>query len=175
MLPSRSAVDNLIQVVLHAQNHCSAQQVLLELLQYYYNQWQQTPQPNIARQVLTTLQAFCELGLGWQNQFDQLLAAMQLQHLQQPFWQQIDFSAMIQKPTYSNLAALLRWRSCRQNPLQPNKKELVALLHSICQTTPGKQYQYTFYSSQHIYLLYWQTEHWHLQDCSKQVTWHFCK
>lgn len=175
MLPSRTAVDNLIKVVLHAQGNRSAQQILLDMAHYYFCQWQQTQQADTAQQLLTVLQAFCELGLGWQKEFDQLLAAMQLEQLQKPLLKQINFSALVQKPTYSNLNALLHWRSCQQNPLQPTKKELVALLHSICQAAPSKQQHYTFSSPQYSYQLSWQTEHWCLQDCRKQVIWHLCK
>ena len=175
MLPSRTAVDNLIKVVLRAQDHRSAQQILLDMAHYYFRQWQQAQQADSAQQLLTVLQVFCELGLGWQKEFDQLLAAMQLQQLREPFLQQTNFSAMVQKPTRNNLTELLRWRSCQQNPLQPTQQELVALLHSICQTVPSKQQHYTFSSSQYSYRLYWQTDHWCLQDCRKQVVWHLCK
>lgn len=175
MLPSRTAVDNLIKVVLHAQDNRSAQQIFLDMAYYYFRQWQQAQQADTTQQLLTVLQAFCELGLGWQKEFDQLLAAMQLQQLREPLLQQINFSAMVQKPTRNNLIELLRWRSCQQNPLQPTKKELVTLLHSICQAPPHKQQQYSFFSPQYSYQLYWQTDHWCLQDCRKQVVWHLCK
>lgn len=91
MLPSRTAVDNLIKVVLRAQDHRSAQQILLDMAHYYFRQWQQAQQADSAQQLLTVLQVFCELGLGWQKEFDQLLAAMQLQQLRNHFYSRLIF------------------------------------------------------------------------------------
>lgn len=172
MLPERQEVDNLKQLILASQDNRSAQQILLDMLRYYDVLWQMNPQNYaLTAQILTVIQAYYEFSLPSLPQITAFLSKLDGVNTQQ-FLQQINVTAMQCKPTMQTLRQLLRWQSCRKNPLLPSKNELLEVVYQLCRQ-PANHTTYHFMDEKHHYCLYWQQTCWQLKDCHKQLVWQF--
>lgn len=171
MLPKRSEVNNVKQMVLISQSADSAERILLNLFHSYLSDLQtQNPNSLIEHKLLTIIQAYSEFGLEWHRDFFLALNGLDIAQ-KKTFYDQIDFNAMQQKATKNVLRQIIYWRSCRKNPLHPTKAEVIDVIHQICHQSKVRN-SYFFVHGPYAYHLYWQQDYWHLKNCQKNLVWH---
>jgi len=176
MLPDLKAVYHLKQLVLSSQGTRSAENILLTMLKYKVSLLLKSPEKyKLKRDVLTIVQVLLEFDIPYKH-FSAILAPFTgvSDQWRQTFWQHVDHTAMYIKPTHPNIRQILRWTSCRKNPLMPSRAELEKLIYTIIHTPPV-QIIYTFEGAKYAYVLYRLDKNWHLHDCKKSLTWHFEK
>lgn len=173
MFPDHSDVQNLKQLILLSQDNRTACQILLDLLNPHILELEKGfHYPQLITKILTIIQASCELGVSWQEQyticFDYFDDGTILEH----FLNRIDTSCMDCTATKQNLNQLIDWKYCFQNPLLPIKQEIVQVVYQLCHTKPLKSsHIYWFDDGRHRYMLYPQFDHWCWHNCPKEVTW----
>lgn len=164
MFSNHYEVDNLVQQVLLSQDTRTAQQILMYLFTDCIAALEQEPQNlQLYTRAYTVIQAYCTLGLPWQPQFTAFLSQVNLPEPEQ--------AALRCKPTRQALSQLIQWHTCRKNPLQPNKQELVQAIYEICSQPCKQRDTYMFCDGKHSYKLYYAQNIWHWQDVRKQLTW----
>lgn len=157
-------VNNYIQQVLLSQDTRTAQQMLTDLFINCMDALVQEPHSvQLCADAYAILQAYCKLGLPWQQWFTSFLEQTEL-----PWPEPTELCC---KPTKDALQKLILWNACRKNPLLPNKQELVALVYEIVHSTADKRCCYTFSDGKHRYWLYYIRPYWHWQDMQKQLVW----
>lgn len=164
MTTHTNTVNNYIQQVLLSQDTRTAQQLLTDLFTDCMNTLEQEPH-NVQRcaDAYAILQAYCKLGLPWQQSFTDFLHRAELPRPEP--------TELCCKPTKEALQKLILWHTCKKNPLLLNKQELAALVYEIVHSTAEQKYNYVFTDEKHIYRLYYAQNSWHWQDVRKQLTW----
>ena len=163
-----NTVNNYIQQVLLSRDRRTAQQMLTDLYAECITALEREPQNiQLCADAYAIIQAYCKLGLPWQEQFNTFLDKAQLPQPEQ--------EELCCKATKEALRQLIIWNSCRKNPLLPNKQELTALVYEIITGTIATQHGYTFADGTHVYRLYYVQKSWYWQDVQKQLTWKFKK
>ena len=159
-----NTVNNYIQQVLLSRDRRTAQQILTDLYAECITALEREPQNiQLCTAAYAIIQAYCKLGLPWQEQFNAFLDKVQLPHPEQ--------EELCCKANKEALRQLIIWNSCRKNPLLPNKQELIALVYEMITGNTGTPHGYTFADGTHRYRLYYVQKSWYWQDVHKQLTW----
>ena len=163
-----NTVNNYIQQVLLSRDTRTAQQMFTDLFAECITALEREPHNiQLCAEAYAIIQAYCKLGLPWQEQFTEFLHKAQL-----PCPKRDELCC---KATKEALRKLILWNSCRKNQLLPNKQELITLVYEMITGTAGIQHNYTFADGAHRYRLYYVQKSWYWQDVHKQLTWRFKK
>ena len=116
-----NTVNNYIQQVLLSRDTRTAQQMFTDLFAECITALEREPHNiQLCAEAYAIIQAYCKLGLPWQEQFTEFLHKAQL-----PCPKRDELCC---KATKEALRKLILWNSCRKNPLLPNKQELITLV-----------------------------------------------
>jgi len=163
-----NTVNNYIQQVLLSRDTRTAQQMFTDLFAECITALEREPHNiQLCADAYAIIQAYCKLGLPWQERFNDFLNHVELSYPER--------EELFCKPTKEALRKLILWNSCRKNPLLPNKQELITLVYEIITGTRGTQHGYTFADGTRSYRLYYVQKSWYWQDMHKQLTWKFKK
>ena len=159
-----NSVHNYIQQVLLSQDTRTAEQLLTDLFLDCIITLKHEPHNiQLIATAYTIIQAYCKLGLPWQQQFTDFITQAKLPRP--------TLEELCCKPTKESLRKLILWNTCHKNLLQPNKEELVALVHEIIKSTSVVDHCYTFIDGIHHYRLYHIHPYWYWENIHKQLTW----